>query len=162
MKRRLFAKNLAALLAIPFVAKTDEYAPKVGKEVTRSGVKEVSEIKFPGNNTLVMTIDGEKLEMLLSEVTLENNRNVSEFMTKWEPNELHEVYLNVESHVWISGRVISNTISDWFGKSLANFTVFLEQDHRLEGIGFITEVREEADLGGITFEFCIQIEEWHI
>ncbi len=168
MKRRLFAKNLAALLAIPFVAKADQYAPKVGKEVTRSGVKEsqeeivyseeVQEVKFPGKNTMLLQIKDKCTKIALSEISMENRRNTHEYRTREEPDILHKVHGCIESEVRICGIIIENNIKDYFFRGGVKFTVFLEQGHSLEGVGFITEMSIENVVGSNSIiEFCIDI-----
>lgn len=140
MKRRLFAKNLAALLAIPFVAKADEYVPKVEEKVVEEIIEfseEVRENKFLGNNTMSLFTKDGMAKLLLSEISMNTSRSVSEFLTDWEPDVKYQVYGAYESKVCFAGKIITSSIKDYFQP--VEFTVFLNKDCYLEGKGFITE-----------------------
>lgn len=174
MKRRLFAKNLAALLAIPFVAKADQYAPKVGKKVTRGGVekddgweeiKEVDTLKGPlvrdpidivsFENVLVLYHKGEQLRLQVHDISLESNVENIEVFSLDRDDYLTTIPGKVNSTIRISGLLILNNIHNFYHGE-AKFTLFLDnkKEHYVKGEGFITEMSIDSDR---IMEFCIEI-----
>ncbi len=168
MERRLFAKNLAALLAIPFVAKADQYVPNTGKKVTRKDSittkdykEEVTKVDFVGKNTMILQMGDKSTKILLSEISLESNKMMIE---EFRFEERLDVVIKgnaISSSVRFCGRVIENNITNYFNgvKNGVKFTIFLEQNHYIEGDGFISEVSIDQSIGSDNIsEFCIEID----
>lgn len=159
MKRRLFTKNLAALLVIPFVAKADEYAPVGASELQKQ--KEVvysEEIdpkkQFLGNNIMLLQIKNKYIKILLFEISLEMNRNMDEVrMLNNDIAWVESVSVNLESQVRIIGEIVEGSMpTPCFDR--VKFTVFFSEDHYLEGNGLIMEM----SIGGGIIDFCIDID----
>lgn len=145
MKRRLFVKNLSALLSLPLVAKADQYAPKIGKKVTRGGVepepvkekeviKDIEPIKYIGDNVMVIRSEGGELKLYLSEISLFNDYEYIDVID-FDDNSgfIQHEPAKYSSSVYISGFIISSNIVNL--NDLVNFTVFSSKDHFLEGSG---------------------------